>query len=83
MKKKLLLIVTAAFLNLGVYAQSTSPGTTQNCDCNPEGWHSASVKILHSYYYTVKCGFQLEGYLKKYYRKDGKIFDGKLYALVK
>ena len=29
-----------------------------------------------------KAGFQLEGYLRKHYKKDGKIFDGKLYAKV-
>jgi ribosomal-protein-alanine N-acetyltransferase len=29
-----------------------------------------------------KAGFQLEGVLRKHYEKDGKIFDGKLYAMV-
>lgn len=27
-----------------------------------------------------KAGFQLEGHLRNYYKKDGKVFDGKLYA---
>jgi [ribosomal protein S5]-alanine N-acetyltransferase len=27
-----------------------------------------------------KCGFVLEGIMKNHYQKDGKIFDGKLYA---
>jgi RimJ/RimL family protein N-acetyltransferase len=30
-----------------------------------------------------KSGFQLEGFLRKQHKKDGKIFDGKLYAKVK
>ena len=30
-----------------------------------------------------KAGFQCEGYLRSHYEKDGKIFDGKLYALLK
>ena len=30
-----------------------------------------------------KAGFQLEGLLRKHYKKDGKIFDGRLYARVK
>jgi ribosomal-protein-alanine N-acetyltransferase len=30
-----------------------------------------------------KAGYQLEGVLRKHYLKDGKIFDGKLYAVVK
>lgn len=29
-----------------------------------------------------KAGFQLEGYLRNHYSKDGQIFDGKLYAKV-
>ena len=29
-----------------------------------------------------KSGFQLEGILRKHYKKDGKIFDGKLYAKI-
>ena len=38
----------------------------------------ASAKVLE------KCGFQLEAAtLKNYYRKDGKVFDGKLYVLIK
>lgn len=30
-----------------------------------------------------KAGYQLEGILRKHYSKDGKIFDGKLYASVR
>ena len=30
-----------------------------------------------------KAGFQCEGLLRKNYEKDGKIFDGKLYSLIK
>lgn len=30
-----------------------------------------------------KAGFQCEGYLRSYYKKDGKIFDGKLYAMIR
>jgi RimJ/RimL family protein N-acetyltransferase len=30
-----------------------------------------------------KAGFQCEGVLRQHYKKDGKIFDGKLYAKVK
>lgn len=29
-----------------------------------------------------KAGFQCEGYLRSHYKKDGKIFDGKLYAIL-
>lgn len=29
-----------------------------------------------------KAGFQCEAYLKKHYKKDGHIFDGKLYAMI-
>lgn len=36
----------------------------------------ASERVLE------KCGFQLEGHLKKHFLKDGKHFDGKLYAKV-
>ena len=58
MKKNLLLIVAAAFFNLSLKSQTTFAETTQNCDCNPEGWNQAFVEIIHSYSYTVKCGFQ-------------------------
>ena len=37
----------------------------------------ASQRVLE------KAGFQFEGFLKKHYQKDGKIFDGKLYAIVR
>lgn len=30
-----------------------------------------------------KAGFQLEGLLRKHYKKDGKVFDGRLYALTR
>ena len=30
-----------------------------------------------------KAGFQLEGILRKHYKKDGNVFDGKLYAKLK
>ncbi len=30
-----------------------------------------------------KAGFQCEGILRKHYKKDGKTFDGKLYAKIK
>lgn len=41
-------------------------------------FNDASAKVLE------KCGFQLEAStLKNYYRKYGKVFDGKLYAVVK
>ncbi|WGL61121.1 GNAT family protein [Pigmentibacter sp. JX0631] len=36
-----------------------------------------SAKVLE------KAGYSLEGILRKNYQKDGKIFDGKLYAIVK
>ncbi len=29
-----------------------------------------------------KAGFSLEGHLRSYYKKDGKIFDGKLYSKI-
>ena len=35
-----------------------------------------SAKVLE------KVGFKCEGYLRSHYEKDGKIFDGKLYALL-
>lgn len=36
----------------------------------------ASAKVLE------KTGYKCEGYLRSHYQKDGKIFDGKLYALL-
>jgi len=36
----------------------------------------ASIRVAE------KCGFKLEGDLKKYYLRDGKYFDGKLYSRV-
>lgn len=39
-------------------------------------FNAGSARVLE------KAGYQLEGYLRKYYKKDGKIFDGKLYAKV-
>jgi RimJ/RimL family protein N-acetyltransferase len=38
--------------------------------------NGASARVLE------KAGFQCEGTLRNYYRKDGKVFDAKLYALV-
>jgi RimJ/RimL family protein N-acetyltransferase len=35
----------------------------------------ASARVLE------KCGFELEGYLKKHYLKDGRLLDAKAYAL--
>lgn len=40
-------------------------------------FNTGSARVLE------KSGFQLEGHLRKHYMKDGKIFDGKLYAKVK
>jgi len=37
----------------------------------------ASARVLE------KCGFELEGYLRKHYLKDGRDHDAKLYALLK
>ncbi len=39
--------------------------------------NSASARVLE------KCGFQLEGYLKKHFLKEGQYLDAKLFALVK
>jgi [ribosomal protein S5]-alanine N-acetyltransferase len=35
-----------------------------------------SAKVLE------KAGYSLEGILRKHYKKDGRIFDGKLYAKI-
>ncbi|MCB0406673.1 MAG: GNAT family N-acetyltransferase [Bdellovibrionales bacterium] len=40
-------------------------------------FNKRSAKVLE------KAGFQCEGLLRKNYRKDGQIFDGKLYSLIK
>ncbi|HJZ84106.1 MAG TPA: GNAT family protein [Polyangia bacterium] len=40
-------------------------------------WNTASARVLE------KNRFQLEGILRKHYHKDGRIFDGKLYARVR
>ena len=40
-------------------------------------FNTGSARVLE------KSGFQLEGHLRKNYKKDGKIFDGKLYAKVR
>ena len=40
-------------------------------------FNDASGRVL------LKCGFELEGYLRKHYCKDGKIFDAKVYGLVR
>jgi RimJ/RimL family protein N-acetyltransferase len=37
----------------------------------------ASARVLE------KCGFELEGHLRKHHQKDGKFLDSRLYALVK
>lgn len=39
-------------------------------------FNQGSAKVLE------KAGFSLEGILSKHYKKDGKIFDGKLYAKI-
>lgn len=39
--------------------------------------NAASARVLE------KCGFQLEGLLRKHYRKDDKYLDSRLFALVK
>ena len=39
-------------------------------------FNKGSARVLE------KAGFQFEGDLQKYYKKEGKIFDGKLYAKV-
>lgn len=39
-------------------------------------FNSGSARVLE------KAGYEFEGTLKKLYKKDGKIFDGKLYAKV-
>lgn len=44
---------------------------------NVFSFNDASARVLE------KNGFQLEGVLRGHYRKDGRIFDGKLYGLLK
>ena len=39
-------------------------------------FNGGSARVLE------KCGYQLEGILRKHYQKNGKIFDGKIYAKV-
>ncbi len=39
-------------------------------------FNQASARVLE------KAGFKLEGLLRSHYKKDGKIFDGKLYSLL-
>ena len=43
----------------------------------PFAHNQASCRVLE------KAGFQLEGVLRKFAVKDGRVLDGKLYALVK
>ncbi len=43
---------------------------------NVFAFNMASARVLE------KAGFQLEGHLRNHYKKDGKVFDGKLYAKV-
>jgi RimJ/RimL family protein N-acetyltransferase len=38
--------------------------------------NAASARVLE------KCGFELEGYLKKHYLKDGEFLDAKPYGLI-
>ncbi|HXT57798.1 MAG TPA: GNAT family N-acetyltransferase [Pirellulales bacterium] len=38
-------------------------------------FNNASSRVLE------KCGFEQEGYLKRHFRKDGRLLDAKLYAL--
>jgi RimJ/RimL family protein N-acetyltransferase len=40
-------------------------------------FNEASARVLE------KVGYILEGLLRKHYQKDGKIFDSKLYAIIK
>jgi uncharacterized cupin superfamily protein/RimJ/RimL family protein N-acetyltransferase len=40
-------------------------------------YNLGSAKVLE------KAGYQYEGHLRSHYQKDGKIFDGKLYALLR
>lgn len=40
-------------------------------------FNQGSARVLE------KAGFTFEGTLRKHYKKDGKIFDGKLYSLIK
>lgn len=39
-------------------------------------YNKGSARVLE------KAGFQCEGVLQKYYKKDGQLTDGKLYALI-
>jgi [ribosomal protein S5]-alanine N-acetyltransferase len=39
--------------------------------------NTGSARVLE------KCGFQLEGYLRKHHFKDGRYVDSQLYALLK
>lgn len=39
-------------------------------------FNKISPKVL------IKAGFKFEGTLRKYYKKDGKIFDGKMYSII-
>ncbi len=40
-------------------------------------FNSGSARVLE------KAGYQLEGTLKNFYKKDGRVFDGKLYAITR
>jgi [ribosomal protein S5]-alanine N-acetyltransferase len=40
-------------------------------------FNAASMRVVE------KCGFQLQGYLKKHFLKDGEFIDAKAYALVR
>ena len=40
-------------------------------------FNKASARVLE------KCGFELEGLLRKHHQKDGKFLDSRLYTLVK
>lgn len=40
-------------------------------------FNARSARVLE------KCGFQLEGHLKRHYRKKDRIFDGKLFAITR
>ncbi len=73
------------FWNKGIMTEAVKKVTTfafdnfklEKVTANVFDFNLGSAKVLE------KAGYQLEGILRKHYKKDGKIFDGKLYAKIK
>ena len=68
-------IMTATVKNVCDYAFAEL--TVVRITANVFAFNARSARVLE------KAGFQLEGLLRKHYVKDGRMVDGKMYALLK